>query len=103
MALIQCGEESVLYTGDFKLRRGLSAEPCEPRKADILIMETTYGLPQYVFPPTQDVLKGIHRLCREALDKMKFLCPWLLARQEPGDFVRRCRRRIAAHAPWLSV
>jgi DNA ligase-1 len=68
MALLEFEGESLLYTGDFKLRRGLSAEPCEPRKADILIMETTYGRPQYVFPPTPDVLKGIARFCREALD-----------------------------------
>jgi ATP-dependent DNA ligase len=68
MALIECEGESLLYTGDFKLRRSLSAEPCEPRPADILIMETTYGRPHYVFPPTQDVLNGILRFCREALD-----------------------------------
>jgi len=68
MAFIESKGESLLYTGDFKLRRGLSAEPCEPRKADILIMETTYGRPQYVFPPTADVLNGIIRFCREALD-----------------------------------
>jgi DNA ligase-1 len=68
MALLEFEGESLLYTGDFKLRRGLSAEPCEPRKADILIMETTYGRSQYVFPPTADVLNGIIRFCREALD-----------------------------------
>ncbi len=68
MALIEFEGETLLYTGDFKLRRGLSAEPCEPCKADILIMETTYGRPQYLFPPTQDILKGILRFCREALD-----------------------------------
>lgn len=68
MASIEAGGETLLYTGDFKLRRGLSAEPCEPHRADILIMETTYGRPQYVFPPTEDVLKEIIRFCREALD-----------------------------------
>lgn len=68
MALLEFEEESLLYTGDFKLRPGLSAEPCEPCQADILIMETTYGRAQYVFPPTADVLKGIIRFCREALD-----------------------------------
>jgi DNA ligase-1 len=57
-----------LYTGDFKLRRGLSAEACEPRRADILIMETTFGRPQYVFPPTNEVLQSVLRFCREALD-----------------------------------
>jgi DNA ligase-1 len=68
MSLIQSGGESLLYTGDFKLRRGLSAEKCEPAKADVLIMETTYGRPQYIFPPSADVIKGVIRFCAEALD-----------------------------------
>ncbi|HVV72533.1 MAG TPA: MBL fold metallo-hydrolase, partial [Verrucomicrobiae bacterium] len=68
MSLIRAGGESLLYTGDFKLRRGLSAEACEPERADILVMETTFGRPQYQFPPTEGVLRGIIRFCREALD-----------------------------------
>ncbi|MGZ5544856.1 MAG: MBL fold metallo-hydrolase, partial [Limisphaerales bacterium] len=68
MSLIECGGESLLYTGDFKLRRGLSAEPCVPVKADTLIMETTYGQPKYRFPPTAEVIQGVIRFCREALD-----------------------------------
>lgn len=68
MALIQTEAKSLLYTGDFKLRPGLSAESCEPRPAEILIMETTYGRKHYLFPPTDDVMKGIIRFCREALD-----------------------------------
>jgi DNA ligase-1 len=68
MALIERNGKTLLYTGDFKLRPGLSAERCEPRCADVLVMETTYGRPRYVFPPAQEVLKGIVRFCREALD-----------------------------------
>ena len=68
MAFIEAQGESLLYTGDFKLRRGLSAEACEPRPAEILIMETTYGRPQYRFPPTEEVMHGVVRFCREALD-----------------------------------
>ncbi|MBI4662398.1 MAG: ATP-dependent DNA ligase [Verrucomicrobia bacterium] len=68
MAFIEADGSSLLYTGDFKLRPGLSAEPCEPRSADVLIMETTYGRRQYRFPPTTDVLEGVIRFCREALD-----------------------------------
>lgn len=68
MALIEASGQSLLYTGDFKLRRSLSAEPCEPRQADILIMETTYGRPMYRFPPAADVMQGVIRFCREALD-----------------------------------
>jgi DNA ligase-1 len=58
----------LLYTGDFKLRRGLSAEPCATPPADVLIMETTYGRPHYVLPPTADVLRDILHFCRQTLD-----------------------------------
>jgi len=68
MSWIEAEGESVLYTGDFKLRPGLSAERCEPRHADTLIMETTYGRPEYRFPPMREVLKGVVRFCREAID-----------------------------------
>jgi DNA ligase 1 len=68
MSLIEVEGQTLLYTGDFKLRRGRSAEPCEPRHADVLVMETTFGRPQYVFPPTDAVLKGVARFCHEALD-----------------------------------
>jgi len=68
MAHLEMDSGTLLYTGDFKLRQGLSAEPCQPRKADVLIMETTYGRPNYVFPPTAPVMEGVIRFCREALD-----------------------------------
>jgi DNA ligase-1 len=68
MSLVEAEGETLLYTGDFKLRRGLSAEACEPRRAEVLIMETTYGRPEYHFPPTDEVLKGVIRFCREAID-----------------------------------
>jgi DNA ligase-1 len=60
--------ESLLYTGDFKLRPGRSAERCEPPRADVVIMETTFGLPRYVFPPTADVLAAIIKFCRQTLE-----------------------------------
>lgn len=68
MSLIECDGDSLLFTGDFKMRRGLSAEECQPVRADSLIMETTFGQPKYRFPPTRDVLAGVVRFCREALD-----------------------------------
>jgi len=58
---------SLLYTGDFKLRRGLSAEACATPHADTLVMETTFGRPHYVFPPTAQVLNDITHFCHETL------------------------------------
>ncbi len=64
---LQTDAESLLYTGDFKLRPGLSSEPAEPRHADTLIMETTFGLPKYRFPPTAEVLAQMVDFCADAL------------------------------------
>jgi DNA ligase-1 len=61
--------ESLLYTGDFKLRPGLSAERTEWREADTLIMETTFGLPKYRFPPTEQVMEEMVRFCKESLEE----------------------------------
>jgi Cft2 family RNA processing exonuclease len=58
---------TLLYTGDCKLQAGLAAEPCAPPRADVLIMETTFGLPRYVFPPAAQVRAEIVRFCRQAL------------------------------------
>ena len=59
---------TLLYTGDFKLRHGLTAEPERPMAADTLIMECTFGQPHYRFPPLTEVRASIHRWCRDALD-----------------------------------
>ncbi len=59
---------SLLYTGDFKLRPSLSAEQTEWRHAETLIMETTFGLPRYQMPPTEEVLAQIAAFCFEALN-----------------------------------
>ena len=65
--LIEQGGERLLYTGDFKLRKGLSSEPAESVRADTLIMETTFGLPRYKFPPSAKTVARIISFCREAL------------------------------------
>ena len=68
MAFIEAGARSLLYTGDFKLRPNLCAEPCEPRHADYLVMETTFGRPQYQFPPESGVWRDLLAFCRSALN-----------------------------------
>jgi Cft2 family RNA processing exonuclease len=67
-AFVESAAGTLLYTGDFKLRPGLAAEPAGWRHADTLIMETTFGLPKYCMPPTADVLAQIIAFCRAALD-----------------------------------
>ncbi len=64
---LQAGNESLLYTGDFKLRPGKSAEAAEWVQADTLVMETTFGRPRYRFPPTEQVVDQIVAFCRETI------------------------------------
>lgn len=58
---------SLLYTGDFKLKPSLAAEPCAPPRSDVLIMETTFGLPRYVFPPQDEVIANLIAFCHATL------------------------------------
>jgi Cft2 family RNA processing exonuclease len=67
MAFIEWHGKSLLYTGDFKLRPSLAAENPQWHRADLLIMETTFGLPRYQFPPEETVRDDILRFCRDAL------------------------------------
>jgi len=59
---------TLLYTGDYKLRQGLSAEKCELLQADTLIMETTFGLPQFRFPPMAEIIAQMLKFVRETLE-----------------------------------
>ena len=65
---LETKDGSLLYTGDFKLRPGRSAEPAEWRRAQTLIMETTFGIPRYRFPPTEQIVGQIVAFCRDALE-----------------------------------
>ncbi|MDB5296979.1 MAG: Ribonuclease [Phycisphaerales bacterium] len=50
MVRVERPEGSLLYTGDFKLRPSLTVEQADPEPADVLVMESTYGLPMFRFP-----------------------------------------------------
>ena len=60
-------KQTLLYTGDFKLRPCLTVEPAETREADVLVMESTYGLPHFRFPPRDSVAAQLVDLCEGAL------------------------------------
>ena len=48
---------SLLYTGDFKMKKSWTARAIEIPQADILIMESTFGDPQYVYDHSDDFLE----------------------------------------------
>lgn len=77
MAFIETRDQSLLYTGDFKLRPSLTAELCAPGHADILITETTFGRPRYLFPSAEPLRSELVNFCRQALAQE--MTPVLLA------------------------
>lgn len=58
---------TLLYTGDFKARRGRTTEPVNFIQADTLIMETTFGLPHLVFPGAMEVDAAVLHFVQDAL------------------------------------
>lgn len=92
--------ESLLYTGDFKTRPGLAAEPIEIPQADTLIMESTFGRPEFVFPPTEAVQAQIRQFCTDALEagEVPILLAYSLGKaQEVLKILEPCGFRFMAH------
>ena len=61
MLLAEDEASTLLYTGDFKLRPSPTAEPAELPHADILVIESTYGHPDYRLPPREEMHRRIPR------------------------------------------
>lgn len=59
-------QASLLYTGDFKLRRSRTTEPVAFLTADTLIMETTFGLPMFALPSPLEVESAVLRFVHDA-------------------------------------
>ena len=57
---------TLLYTGDFKTRRGRTSEPVNFMSAGTLILETTFGLPHYQFPSPLEVETAVLRFVHDA-------------------------------------
>jgi Cft2 family RNA processing exonuclease len=67
--LIERGGTRIVYTGDFKLRKSLTARKAQIKKCDILIMESTFGRPHYVFPHPSRVQARMIEFVEDAFDK----------------------------------
>ena len=61
--------ERLLYTGDFKTNSSPTNEQLEPVPCDILVMEATYGRPQYTFPPQDQVMSTAYQVLQAWLSR----------------------------------
>lgn len=59
--------ERLLYTADTKETPGLTAPPAEYPEADVLVVESTFGLPVFRFPPREALADRMAAFARETL------------------------------------
>jgi putative mRNA 3-end processing factor len=71
-----------LYTGDFSVRDRLYLEGFEPVDADVLVMETTYGEPDYRFPPEAELQARIRDWLADNADRPLVLFGYSLGRAQ---------------------
>ncbi len=71
MLLADNGEQTLLYTGDYKLGPSATSEPAELPRADVLVMESTFGLPQYRLPARASVIAHLFEIVHERWRRKK--------------------------------
>lgn len=109
MVMVEWSGGSLLYTGDFRLRPSPVCEPCGfqlARGCDWLVMETTFGRPEYVFPPTVEIVEGLLQFCREAFaaGETPVLLGWTLGKaQELLCLLANSGLRVAVHEAVLPL
>lgn len=61
--------ERLLYTGDLRTRASPVSEPLEPVSCDTLVIESTYGRPDYVFPAQEGAMATAMRVVAQWLEQ----------------------------------
>lgn len=68
LVLVECDGERLLYTGDVKLHASHTCSPATVPEADVLIIEATFGLPVFRFPPVEQLEQRIVAEAQAALE-----------------------------------
>lgn len=58
----------LLYSGDINTAKNETAEPLEITNADILIIESTFGLPRYKFPRRYEIIEKLVKTIEQCFD-----------------------------------
>ncbi|MFB6309600.1 MAG: MBL fold metallo-hydrolase RNA specificity domain-containing protein [Salinirussus sp.] len=85
-ALIEA-EQSVLYTGDVCTRDRLYLSGFDPPAADVLVMESTYGHPDYEFPPVEHVRDSFREWVADHSDRPILCFGYALGRAQEVEYL----------------
>ena len=105
-ALVESGGVRLLYSGDLRLRPSAAAEAAQIPEADVLVMETTFGRPRYVFPPEAQVVEQILQFCAQgfAMGQRPVLFAYSLGKaQEAIALLHRHGLSAATHPTVLAI
>ena len=96
---------AVGYTGDLCLEPTLTAARADVVECDVLVIESTFGLPRYAFPPKEQVLLAVRRFVDDALSDgaTPVLLAYALGKAQEilkylGEAGYRCRAHPAVHS-----
>ena len=102
-ALIDTGDKKILYTGDVSTRDRAYIDGFDPVEADILITESTYGIPAYSLPPQSHIENNIKNFVKET--SSPFLFGYSLGKAQKIQWLvkQATDRPIIAHGSVLKM
>lgn len=104
--LVEADGERLVYTGDIKLRHNVAAEQAVVVPCDTLVMESTFGDPQYRFPPDVATYDRLYAACDRALsdDRVPVVLAYALGKsQEALELLLRRGYRVTLHGSVWNV
>lgn len=104
--LVEADGERLVYTGDVKLRPNVAAEQAVVVHCDTLVMESTFGDPQYRFPPDVATFDRLYAACDRALsdERVPVVLAYALGKsQEALELLLRRGYRVTLHGSVWNV
>lgn len=104
--LVEAEGERLVYTGDIKLRPNVAAEQAVVVPCDTLVMESTFGDPQYVFPPDVATFDRLYAAVERAFsdDRVPVVLAYALGKsQEALELLLRRGYRVSLHGSVWNV
>ncbi|MGH9942226.1 MAG: MBL fold metallo-hydrolase [Pyrinomonadaceae bacterium] len=104
--LVEAAGERLVYTGDIKLRPNVTAEQALIVPCDTLVMESTFGDPQFRFPPDVVTFERLYAAVDRALsdERVPVVLAYALGKsQEALELLLRRGYRVALHGSVWNV
>ena len=104
--LVEADGERLVYTGDVKLRPNVTAETAVVVPCDTLVMESTFGDPQYRFPPDVATFDRLYAAIDRAMsdERVPVVLAYSLGKsQEALELLLRRGYRVTLHGSVWNV